>query len=287
MKRNLYGYLFLIGSVCTFCGPSQADAGDISFLPSGGYFGTITLDPSACQLGGSLLAFALNGDLEPKAYIPLSLGVEKMILRREQDTSHGFEIGFEIAIFTQFDIVDVGEAYLGTMLNADYRVAALLHYRDNRHTYRFRLFHMSSHLGDDYIIRNQVNSPTSNLLNYEQLDLTRSTQSGDSRYYYGLGLNVSPHTIRERLAAQLGCFYTKPLASRPDLRYLYGADIRVFEQNRYRPNLKLGIGLEFGSSRSNPLRIILEYYNGHLPYSTLEHQLVQLFGIGLYFNTRI
>ncbi|MCK4579517.1 MAG: hypothetical protein KAU50_12065 [Candidatus Marinimicrobia bacterium] len=59
------------------------------------------------------------------------------------------------------------------------------------------------------------------------------------------------------------------------------------DQISNKPNIKLVLDLEVSRSRANPLRIILEYYNGHLPYSTLEHQQVRLIGMGLYFNTRI
>ena len=121
-------------------------------------------------------------------------------------------------------------------------------------------------------------------MNYEQLDLTRSSQKEYARYYYGLGLNISPNTTRKRLAFQGGYFYKQPFKSTVNYAYIYGVDMKIYEHNDYRPSFKTGIGIELARNRQNPFMIILEYYNGHLPYSTLEYQLVQLYGLGIYFN---
>ena len=138
-----------------------------------------------------------------------------------------------------------------------------------------------------YIIRNQITSRTTNPLNYEQLDVTRSTIVGHQRYYYGAGYNISPFAEREKWAFQLGYFASRPWSGHRGVNTIYGADVKIFEQNRYHPNVKVGLGLELWSGRTNPPRIILEYYYGYLPYSRLEYRFVQLMGVGVYFNTRI
>ena len=83
---------------------------------------------------------------------------------------------------------------------------------------------------------------------------------------------------------QTGILRTQPFNKYPNYAYLYGIDIKVYEHNSYRPNFNIGAGLELGRNWQNPLMIMLEYYNGHLPYSTLEYQLVQLYGVGVYFH---
>ncbi len=258
-----------------------------TFLPKGSYFKTIILDPSASQLSGSLLAYHSDGNLKQKVYAPINLGIRKMYFRWEQDRDNGFELGLEFAIHSQYTIIDVGSNYLGGFQNADYRIAGVAHFLRLPHVYRLTIFHQSSHLGDDYIIRNQIVRPTSNVLNYEQIDFMRSTEIGNSRYYLGLGVNFSPNTVRERLMAQGGVFYNRPLRNNQELGLISGVDIKIFQQNDFIPNAKIGVGLEFGRSKDKPLRLMLEYYNGHLPYSTLEYQKVQLFGAGFYFDTDI
>ena len=289
-KKLLYTYIKMITFVglfsCILFNPATGKS-QFTFLPEGSYFKTITLDPSACQFSGSLLAFHSNGNLKQKLYAPINLGIRKMFFRWEKDRERGFELGFEFTIHSQFTVIDKGSNYLGGFQNADYRIAGVAHYLRKLHTYRFTIFHQSSHLGDDYIIRNQIISPTSNVLNYEQIDVVRSTEIGNSRYYLGAGINFSPNTVRKRLASQVGYIYTWLLTGNPDLGVLAGIDIKIFQQNDFQPNYKFGIGLEFGRTKAKPMRLMLEYYNGHLPYSTLEYQTVQLFGAGLYFDTGI
>ena len=67
-----------------------------------------------------------------------------------------FEIGLEAVSFTQFEIVQIsGNTYLGGLYNNDYRVNAYITAKTNSWLYRFQFFHVSQHLGDDYMIRNE------------------------------------------------------------------------------------------------------------------------------------
>ncbi len=287
MARTYFKKLTFVGLIIVLLFFPVNGKTQFTFLPSGSYFKTIVLDPSASQFSGSLLAFHSEGNLKQKIYVPINLGVRKMYFRWDQNNDRGFELGIEFAIHSQFSIIDVGTNYLGGFQNADYRIAGVAHILRESYSYRITIFHLSSHLGDDYIIRNQIVSPTSNVLNYEQIDVMRSSETGNSRYYYGAGLNFSPNTVREHMMYQCGYFYSRSFEGNPDLGLLAGIDIKIFQQNKFRPNYKFGIGVEIGRTKSKPLRLILEYYNGHLPYSTLESQTVQLFGAGLYFDTDI
>ncbi len=287
MKWMMKRWLLLLGMVTVLVGPLPAGEPILQILPSGSYFAPIMLDPVSNQLNASLLAFNLNGRFQRKVYIPVNMGVTKMIIRRERAPDHGWEAGFEFTIATQYEIHDEKSVVLGRLMNTDYRISGLVHIRAGRHTYRIRLFHKSSHLGDEYIFDSGTTRRGLNPLNYEQLDITRSTVVDGRRYYYGLGYNLSPVTDRERVAVQGGFFHSAALGASGEIRYLYGADVKIFEQNNYRPNVKFGLGLELWSTRANPPRLMVEYYNGYLPYSRLEHQLVQLLGLGLYFNASI
>lgn len=269
-------------------------AKEARFLPEGSYFKTLLLDPTSNQLGLGLLGYrGEQSGIWEKLYIPLFMGVNKTVLRWEQDARHGKEIGFDFLIMTQYDIERVERDYMnhpapmGTQLNADYRIAGWYNIRSGASTYRIRLFHQSSHLGDDYVIRNGITEPSSNPMNYEQLDITRSVQRGYHRHYYGIGYTVTPHAERKRIAFQLGYFFSRPTNKFPDSKFIYGADVKIMEQHGYRPSIKLGIGYELGESHRNPPRLILEYYYGNLPYSRYESTVVQLLGIGLYINTPI
>ncbi|MCF7807490.1 MAG: DUF1207 domain-containing protein [Candidatus Marinimicrobia bacterium] len=256
----------------------------LEWLPSGSYYKTTIFDPTAPQTSASILAYQVQGSLKERVYSPINIGTQKMVARHDIDEHQGIELGLEFGLHSQFSIVDSGETLMGGLQNTDYRIGAMIHYRTNRSVWRVLLFHQSSHLGDDYMLRNTFFSPNSKVLNYEQLSLTRMHSRAHSQYYYGFGYNVSPNTTRKRSAFQGGYQYRHPFNANPKLSYLLGLHVKADEQNDYRPNVKAGVGIELGSLSKNPFMIFMEYYHGNLPYSTLEYQIVQLYGLGVYFH---
>ncbi|MCF7822719.1 MAG: DUF1207 domain-containing protein [Candidatus Marinimicrobia bacterium] len=256
----------------------------MEWLPSDSYFHALLLDPASPQTSASLLAYQVEGSDEEKIYSPINIGVQKLIFRYRVNSDEGFEFGVEFGVHSQFSIVDSGEAYMGGLQNTDFRIGGMLHYKRNKAVYRLTLFHQSSHLGDDFMLRTSYFLPNTKALNYEQLGIIRSSRLGYLRYYYGYGLNISPNTVRKRNEFQMGTLYQHPFAHNPDFAYLLGIDVKAYQQNDYRPNMKFGAGIELGRTWKNPFMIIAEYYRGHLPYSTLEFQKVNLYGLGVYFH---
>lgn len=257
---------------------------EITLLPSGTLLQPVTLDPHAPQISGSILSYSVRGESGQKLYSPLNIGFQRMLLRWQDAAGRDLEFGIEFGIHSQHSVVDAGEAYLGGLQNIDYRIGGVIHHRRGERCYKLLLFHQSSHLGDDYIIRNEITRPTPNTLNYEQLSLTRDTQRGHLRTYVGFGYNISPHTVRERIMLQGGYFLNKPIGHLMNITWVHGTHVKIFEENEYRPNVKTALGIEVQFDPDNPVKFLVEYYNGHLPYSTLEYQLVQLLGVGVYFN---
>ncbi len=258
---------------------------NINFLPEGMLFSPLIFDPTESQYYGGLFALKDTGSWNNEVYIPISLVLKKPIFRFEND-NYEWEIGLEGAGFTQFDILKIDrKTALGKMLNTDYRGGIFINFAQNIYAYRFRYFHSSSHLADDYILKVEVSPRTPSELDYEQADFTFSIQKKEIRLYAGTGMVVSPNTVRKRFSSQLGGYYIKQFSNN-NFAYLGGIDIKLFQQNDYRPNLKCGAGIEIGSLSKMPLRFIIEYYNGHLPYSTLEYKLVQWFGLSLSFGTQ-
>jgi hypothetical protein len=184
------------------------------------------------------------------------------------------------AVYTQFTIKKVEDnTYLGEMENADYKVAFLLNYKLSDLSLRLRFYHTSSHLADDYILRNNITEPNPGILNYEQLDLTASFQIKSTRLYGGLGIVITPNAVRERLSAQAGFLYRKCKNPESYVRFLFGSDLKIMQQNNYRPNFRTSAGIEIGGEEKINVAFMLEYYNGHLPYSILEYKIVNWIGI--------
>jgi hypothetical protein len=264
-------------------GDAKGDSTRFSFLKRGSYFEQIILDPTESQTSAGLLKIWRSDNPDDGVYIPVNIGIQQSIVRYDFHEESGLELSFAGAVFTQFTIRKMeGSTYLGEMENADYKISLLLNYRIRNLSLRFRAFHTSSHLADDYILRNNITEPNPGTLNYEQLDLTGSYQFKKIRLYGGFGFVITPNAVRERLSLQTGFLYRKALNSRGNFRFITGMDMKIFQENDYTPNLRTGLGIEFGNAGSTHAGLILEYYNGHLPYSVLEYEKVNWFGFSIF-----
>ena len=252
----------------------------VVLLAEGFYFDPLVFDPTESLNGAGVFNLWESNEDVTGVYIPVNLALHQSLIRWKIDSTQGFEFGLQAAAFTQFEISHVGDGtYLGGMVNVDYRATGFINYYKNRWSYRLRLFHISSHLADDYIFRNDITSITPNTLNYEQIDLTTSFDQGPLRFYGGIGYIFTPNSIRARFSSQFGFQYRQANRDENFIRLLFGLDVKIFEENNYRPNYRGGIGVEMGQPRKPHIALLFDIYNGHLPYSTLEFRQVTWFGI--------
>jgi len=265
-----------------FTSSAQEDSSKFSFLKRGAYFDQIILDPTECQTSVGLFKLWQAGFKSDGVYIPVNIGFQQSVMRYDLNDHSGFEFGFAGAVFTQFTIKKMEDnTYLGEMENADYKISFLLNYISRALSLRFRAFHTSSHLSDDYILRNNITEPNPGTLNYEQLDLTGAYHFRNIRIYGGLGFVITPNTVRDRFSTQLGFLFRESFNSKDDFRFIAGADFRILQQNDFTPNIRIGMGIEYGNKQATHLGFLLEYYNGHLPYSVMEYKKVNWFGASI------
>ena len=189
----------------------------------------------------------------------------------------------DLASFTQFEAYRdvVQNIARRRIINNDYKISIIYNVQRGAGTYRFRVYHLSSHLGDDYIFRNQITVPTTNSVNYELLDVTYSRMVQNWRLYGGVGFVLRKAEERKLLSAQLGAYYKKP--SERATRLVGGVDVKFWQQTDFRPGIHGGIGVELGRTQNN-LTFLLEGYSGFRPYSQFENQQTSWIGVGLYLN---
>ena len=60
---------------------------------------------------------------------------------------------------------------------------------------------------------------------------------------------------------------------------LAGLDIKFFQENAYTPGYRAGAGVELGQTYKTHVAFLLDFYHGHLPYSTFEYRRVTWFGV--------
>lgn len=191
----------------------------------------------------------------------------------------GYQLSLTGGIFAQFD--------LGTrstdLINADYVVGFPLTYRRAGTTARLRLYHQSSHLGDEYLLRDQEIQREN--ISFESLELLLSQEVGALRAYAGGEVLVrrNPSSL-ERMLAHGGLELHTGTGV---LSAVVGLDVKLSEQQDYSPawSARAGIRISPRARAGHPARRILilaEYYNGPSPYGQFFQDEIRYAGVGLH-----
>lgn len=192
-----------------------------------------------------------------------------------------WQFGLQAAVFTIWDMTTESN----DLINADFLVGFPYTWRNGRWVYMARLFHVSSHLGDEFVLANK-NVERVNL-SYEALDGKVSYDlARGARVYGGAGsmFRKYPPELKP-LFAQLGVEWLGPLFARKVLRPLAGADLQKHQQNGWKAtdaSLRAGIQMQHREMGARRLQFVLEYYRGHDPNGQFFRETVESFGLGLH-----
>ena len=225
---------------------------------------------------GIFILQAKNVDYEG-AYIPVNLGFRKSFIQWEM-LSMRFDLALGAASYTQFEIIRFDSNTLrGGLINTDFKASGFLFATKGNHSFRIQLFHISSHLGDDHILRNQDFELNNKTVNYEQIDFTYLYTLKQADLYVGIGQVITPNSFRKRFMVALGFQGSYPI--KPKLDLTLGSDMKLYDENDFIPDIHSGIGITFKQRDQHQLNLSVDTYYGSLPYSTLDFS--QIFWIGL------
>lgn len=190
----------------------------------------------------------------------------------------GLQFGMDGVLLAQFDL----EAESMDLLNADYLVGLHLDWRRRALSARFRVFHQSSHLGDEFILNNNVGDREN--VSYEAVELLGAWSGDHWRGYLGGIYKISrnPDDIgRESLRAGLE-YYGPPVIGGLG-RWVAGLDLLANDEQSWAVNTSLKGGLEFSrrEATGRNLRILLELYEGYLPHGQFYDQRAEYAGLAL------
>lgn len=276
----------------TRCGvgiPQSEQSGYVP-LPHGDVFCPLVADPKGHRSFVTYLRESSDdGDVDVG-----SVGISDMIgiLRfggpRPED---GFQISLAGSVFAQFDL-DVSTYDL---INADYLIGVPITFRRGPFSTRLRFYHQSSHLGDEYILREDDPTFERENISFESAELIVSIDGGPFRVYGGgeylwrrdpeeLERSVAHGGIELRPARRLLRF-----GSLAGARFLAAVDVKSSEQQDWDPAFNVRAGFEFDRPRDTdpPSRrwgLFFEAYNGPSPYGQFFRKEVRWFGAGIHFT---
>ena len=251
---------------------SEAEA-----FPTGNLFRPLIADPKQPQFFVSLDSFRSLDERYIMAAVGFgeAFGLYRFFGSREGD---GLQLNVEGALFAQFNM----EASSSDLINADYIIGIPVTYRYGDNSLRFRLYHQSSHLGDEFLM--SINPPERVNLSYEAVDLIYSREWHEWRVYGGgeYLLHKEPDDLKP-LSAHWGIEYRGSTPLLLNGRPIAGADMKSLEEHDWEIDTSIKAGLEFG--HPNPgqrrLRLMAEWYNGFDPHGQFYNNKVEYFGLGV------
>lgn len=252
-------------------------------IPRGDVFTPLFADPKEIRTTVNLLWVSSKGRDATLGLV--GFGDHWGIFRwRGPRPNEGWQIGITGGVFAQFDM----RAISMDLINADYLVGFPVSWRANRTSARFRVFHQSSHLGDEFLLNQR---PERVNLSYEAFELIVSQEIGLWRFYGGGEwlFHRKPDEMKP-LVSHLGLEYRAPLsffrnAQGRAVRWVAALDAKTTQEHAVVTGWDLKTGFEFGPRdesdlKSRPWSLTLEYYNGPSPYSQYFYEKIVYGGIG-------
>jgi len=247
-------------------------------LPGGVLFKPLIADPRWPHFAASWQHYIDDRQLTDVAAV--SFG-ESFAFYRDRIGGAWWEIGLHAGVFSIFDL----DAQSFDLVNADYMVGLPLMLRYEDFTGMFRVFHQSSHLGDEFLLRTKTNRIN---LSYEAIDLKLSYEFGDVVRLYGGGsylFDQTPSTL-DPFSVQYGLELRSPWPSRESRwRPIAAVDVKQWEENNWSADVSARAGVEIdGVLLTRKLQILIEYFSGHSPNGQFYKDKVQYIGLGTHFH---
>ena len=249
-------------------------------LPGGQLFEPLIADPRWPHFAAAYQYYVNEGQITHVGAV--SFG-ETFTLYRDQLGRGWWELGIQAGVFSVFDLASESV----DLINADYMAAVVLGYRDDKFSALARLFHQSSHIGDEFLLRNRVRNRVN--LSFESIDLRLSYDLFDDalRVYGGGGylFDQEPASLRP-WSLQWGAEFRSPWPGpQSSWRPIAAVDMQNREENDWQVDISARAGVQFGGVlASRNLQVLLEYFRGHSPNGQFYKQQVDYLGLGAHFH---
>lgn len=194
----------------------------------------------------------------------------------------GWQLGLSGAVLAQFNL----DAPSLDLVNADYTVGFPLSFRRGAWGGRARLYHQSSHLGDEFLLYPQRIGPMERInLSFEVLEVLGAWHRGGLRVLGGPSYVLHTDTPLKRWSLVGGVEYRGQLLGWGTARPFAGALVHSWRETGWDFDVALRAGLEFpspyGGERS--VQFAAEAYQGHLPFGQFYEREARYLGAGITF----
>ncbi len=254
-------------------------------LPTGHLFKPLIADPRWAHFSASYRNYQ-NNNFDGRNVGSVSFGETIPFYRSTFGHSAvQWETGMQAGVFSDFNLDSVSK----DLVNTDFIASVYTSLRAGRFSVFSRLFHQSSHLGDEFLL-SKIHS------NFQRVNLSYEGVDAKLSYDLPLGLRIygggggmfdrDPSTLKPWMA-QYGAEFRSPW--RLDfaaLRPVAAADIKNFQENNWNTDLSARAGVEFENLQvlGRKLQILAEYFNGYTPSGQFYKNKIEYLGVGLHYH---
>lgn len=187
------------------------------------------------------------------------------------------QIGLQGAVFALFNL----DTPSSDLINADYWIGIPVTYRKGPWSFLARIYHQSSHLGDEFILGNPAVKRVN--LSYEDVVALVSYEWEKLRIYGGGGyiIHSEPELARKHL--QAGIEFVLPHAVQ-GLDFITALDVQSSQELDWENNYSFQAGLQFKNPDNRRVRLMFEHFDGHSPNGQFFRERLRYNGIGVYFR---
>ena len=198
------------------------------------------------------------------------------------DAGEGVQLDVVGSIFAQFDLGSPSN----DLINADYIIGLPLTFRRNGFSVRAKLYHQSSHLGDEYLLRGE--DIVRENLSFESVELVVSQEVGILRAYAG-GESIFRREPDSLPSSLFHAGVELRTGRARTMQVVAGFDVKTTELHEWSPAMSGRVGFEVGrpGPEGHPGRLImllLEMYEGPSPYGQFFQDDISYIGVGIHFS---
>ena len=259
-----------------------------TLFPRGHVFLPLVADPQEAQFRNSYLTVHSAGELSTSIAVTQPGGTIPLVRRRGRRDGDGLQLSIEASVIAAFDM----SSDHWDLLNADYEFSYPISYRRGATSARFRFFHVSSHIGDEYLFFRTRRPEFTESFRKEAIDLLVARDLGRWRVYGGgeHAYSVAPHDAGT-MQVRGGVEYARPggsLQSFARSRFVAALHVNSTEERDWAPGVSLRTGIELVPVRNaerggHRYRALLEAYRGPAPFGQFARfDDVRYVGIGCY-----
>lgn len=214
---------------------------------------------------------------------------ENIGLAKFKKSGEPYEFGIQAATFGVMDI----RSDPTRLINTDYFIGAGISHSSNNVQHLWQLSHVSSHVGDEFLLSSSNRNFRRINLSYETIKWFVRYKNTDMRPrlspYFSAGyiLHVDPSYIK-RLTLSGGLdYFSSRVIFNSSTRLVAGFNVNSWQENRFKPSINIRAGLQYERTKycDRFMQLLLVFSQGKSQYGQFYGTNVKSVGILIAFSS--